>query len=59
MKKPQSFKTAVASKLTKEELKLLKRSQDTIGNIAIIEVPKELSKKAKLLGETLLETKRK
>lgn len=47
------LKEALKGKLTKKELEHLRGSFDVIGDIAIIEIPKEL-KKEKLIGQTLL-----
>lgn len=49
------LKDALAGKLTKKELTHLRGSFDVIGDIAIIEIPKELNKKQKLIGNTLLQ----
>ncbi|MDD5177708.1 MAG: methyltransferase domain-containing protein [Candidatus Nanoarchaeia archaeon] len=50
-----SLKESLKNKLTKKELSLVPRSFDQIGNIAIFsEFPKELKKKEKLIGETLI-----
>ena len=54
MAKPISLKTALADKLTKEELALSRTSYDVVGDIAIIDVPDELLKKKKIIGKTLL-----
>ena len=48
------LKEALKGKLTVKELELLRRSFDIIGDIAILEVPKELKKKEKLIGKTIL-----
>lgn len=48
------LKRALEKKLTKKELNLLKTSFDIVGNIAIIEIPDELEKKEKIIGNTLL-----
>ncbi|MBW3023170.1 class I SAM-dependent methyltransferase family protein [Candidatus Woesearchaeota archaeon] len=53
-KKTGSLKSAVEKKLTDKERKLLKTAYDVVGEIAILEVPKELQKKEKLLAESLL-----
>jgi len=54
--KPASLKEALAGKLTEEELKLAPTSFDIIGDIAILEIPEELSSRRKLIGEVLLST---
>ncbi len=48
------LKQALENKLTKKELSLLVRSFDVVGNISIIEIPKRLEKKEKLIAQTLL-----
>lgn len=49
------LKDALKGKLSAKELNLLRRSFDIIGDIAILEVPNELKKKEKLIGNTILE----
>ncbi|PIN75920.1 hypothetical protein COV18_01935 [Candidatus Woesearchaeota archaeon CG10_big_fil_rev_8_21_14_0_10_37_12] len=49
-----TLKQALAKKLSKKELELIRGSFDVIGTIAIVEIPIDLQKKAKLIGETLL-----
>ncbi|NJL44370.1 MAG: class I SAM-dependent methyltransferase family protein [Nitrosarchaeum sp.] len=52
---PQTdLKGALAKKLTAQELELVKTAYDLVGDIAIIEIEKELQSKAKIIGETLL-----
>ncbi len=51
---PQNLKQALAGKLSKRESEKLRASFDTLGNIAIIEIPKELEKKQKIIGNALL-----
>jgi tRNA (guanine37-N1)-methyltransferase len=53
---PQSLKEALRKKLSEKEFSKLVSSFDTLGNIAIIEIPKELEKKEKLIAKALLET---
>lgn len=53
-KKPISLKDALKGKLTEEELKTLPRAFDTIGDIAIIEIPDELLDKKEIIGNALL-----
>jgi|SRR3989344_1326485 len=48
------LRTALASKLSAEELGSLRASFDVIGSIAIIEILPELIKKEKVIAETLL-----
>ncbi len=50
-----NLKEALQSKLSEEELKHLRTGFDVVGSIAIIEIPKELVKKEKLIAQTLLE----
>ncbi len=49
------FKELLKGKLTEDELKLVRRSFDVIGDIAIVEIPKELENKEKIIGEAILE----
>lgn len=49
-----NLKEALARKLTKNELGLLHRSFDVIGDIAIIDIPKELKRKEKVIANALL-----
>ncbi len=51
---PTTLKQALKNKLTQNELKHLKTAHDTIGNIAILEIDKQLIKKQKLIAYTLL-----
>jgi tRNA (guanine37-N1)-methyltransferase len=53
-KKPRNLKEALKGKLTEKELELLKTSFDSLGNTAIIDIPIELIKKEKLIGNALL-----
>jgi len=50
------LKSSLKNKLNKKELQFVKRSLDVIGNIAILEIPKELEnrKKEKLIAEEVL-----
>lgn len=50
-----NLKELMRKELSKEELKLLKRSFDIIGSIAQIEIPIELENKEKLIAKKLLE----
>jgi len=54
MNKPKNLKEALASILSKEELSILITSFDVVGSIAVIEIPKPLMKKAKLIANALL-----
>jgi tRNA (guanine37-N1)-methyltransferase len=51
---PKNLKEALKGKLTKEEFMFAPKSFDSFGDIAVIEIPKELEKKKKLIGSTLL-----
>jgi tRNA (guanine37-N1)-methyltransferase len=53
-KKPRSLKEALKGKLTKKEFSFLRTSFDTLGNIAILEIPEELHHKEKIIGNALL-----
>ncbi len=53
--KPHSLEDALKGKLTPVERKELITSFDTVGNVAVIEIPDALKKKAKLIGKALLE----
>jgi len=48
------FDLFLKGKLTKRELKKLNTSLDILGEVAIIEIPEELSKKSKLIGKAVL-----
>lgn len=50
----RSLKAELGGVLPEEELALLVTSFDTIGSIAIIEIPEELAHRAQVIGETLL-----
>lgn len=52
--KKLSLKQALKNKLSKREQNHLKTSYDVVGDMAIIEIDDELSKKEKLIGQTLL-----
>ena len=49
-----SLRVNLAKKLTEKEMNVLQTAHDTIGSIAILEVPKGLVKKEKLIANTLL-----
>ncbi|MBI4447798.1 class I SAM-dependent methyltransferase family protein [Candidatus Woesearchaeota archaeon] len=57
--KPTTLKDRLKGKLNDEELKLLPSALDLLGSrekaVAIIEIPKELNKKAKLIAESILQ----
>ena len=52
--KPRNLRDALKGKLSKKEMEKLITSFDSVGNIAVIQVSKELEKKAKVIGEALL-----
>jgi len=54
--KPASLKDALRDKLAEEELSLVPKAFDVIGDIAILEIPQELAAKKKLIAEALLST---
>ncbi|MBN2127267.1 MAG: class I SAM-dependent methyltransferase family protein [Candidatus Diapherotrites archaeon] len=53
-KKPRNLRDALKEKLNEKEMQLLQTSFDSFGNTAVIEIPDELLKKEKLIGEALL-----
>jgi len=56
-KKPRtSLKSSLTRKLSKKDLAFLRTSMDIIGNLAILEIPKELEKKEKLIAKEVLRT---
>jgi len=55
VRKHRKFKDALREFLTPEELSLTKRAFDTIGDIAIIEVPPELEAHEKAIAKALME----
>ena len=56
--RPKNLAELLDGKLSDEELALLPRSYDLIGNIAILEIPDELSRHSKLIGDTFHELHR-
>ncbi len=50
-----SLKELLKGKLTKTELEHLRRAYDTIGTIAVIEIPPELVKKQKIIANTIID----
>jgi tRNA (guanine37-N1)-methyltransferase len=50
-----NLKEALLPKLSAKERPFAPKAFDSFGNVALIEIPKELSKKKKLIGETLIE----
>lgn len=55
IRKAIPFKEALQNVLTEDEMNIAKTAYDTIGNIAIIEVPKELEEKKTAIAKALLE----
>lgn len=53
-----SLEDSLKGKLTPDELKLVVKSFDIIGDIAILEIPKKLEKKEKLIANSLMEVHR-
>lgn len=51
---PQSLKEALKGKLTEAEFGFLVSSFDSVGNVAIIEIPRELEKKERIIANALL-----
>ncbi len=49
-----NLKQALAGKLTEEELKLLPRAFEVVGDIAIFEIPEELDARKKVIAEALV-----
>ncbi len=53
--KPNNLKDALKNKLSEKEFVFAPKAFDSFGNIAVIEIPKELEKKKEIIGKTLLE----
>jgi tRNA (guanine37-N1)-methyltransferase len=51
---PRTLKDALKGKLSKKEMGRLISSFDSVGDIAVIRVPEELERKAKIIGEAVL-----
>lgn len=51
-----NLKEALEGKLTKEEMQFVPRAYDVVGEIAIIQVPPEISKKKKVIAKALQDT---
>jgi tRNA (guanine37-N1)-methyltransferase len=49
-----NLKNSLTAKLKEKDLKFLRKSMDTVGNIAILEIPDELVKKEKLIAQEVL-----
>ncbi|MCX8197024.1 MAG: class I SAM-dependent methyltransferase family protein [Candidatus Micrarchaeota archaeon] len=56
--KPKSLRDALKGKLTESEIRSLVTSFDIVGDIAIIEVPSQLSKKEKLIADAIFKVHR-
>jgi len=54
--KPVTIDQLLNGKLTDKELAMLPRTQEIVGNILILEIPKELKSKEKLIAEAYLKT---
>ena len=52
---PRNLKEALVEKLPKKLQEFAPKAFDSFGNIAVIEIPKELEKKKSLVGKTLLD----
>ncbi|MDD3083459.1 MAG: hypothetical protein PHP82_00360 [Candidatus ainarchaeum sp.] len=55
MQKPRNLKEALKNKLSKKDFAFAPKAFDSFGSIAVIEIPKELEKKKKIICETLLD----
>lgn len=55
-KAPKTWKEALEGKLSKKEMAFVPSSFDSLGNVAIIEVPKDLKGRKRILGKALLES---
>jgi tRNA (guanine37-N1)-methyltransferase len=53
-KRPASLKTVIQKDLSKKELSFLRRAFDTIGSIAVLEIPEELREKEKPIAGAIL-----
>ena len=54
----QSLKEALKGKLSVKQLSMIRRSFDIIGDIAILEIPRELGKNEKLIAQAILQLHR-
>lgn len=54
VKRPGTLKENLSGKLSKEEMDFVKTAHDIIGNIAILEIPKDLEHHETFIAETLL-----
>ncbi|MBR9683829.1 class I SAM-dependent methyltransferase family protein [Candidatus Woesearchaeota archaeon] len=58
IEKPLTLQKLLKNKLTKKQLDLVPSAQEQIGSIMILEMPKELIKKEKLIAQALLQVNR-
>ncbi len=49
-----NLKKNLEKKLSKEEMEIVRRSFDVVGSIAILEIPRELKKKEKIIADEIL-----
>jgi tRNA (guanine37-N1)-methyltransferase len=49
------LKERLAGKLSQKELSLLRRAFDVVGDVAVVEIPRELQKKKKLIAAAVME----
>ncbi len=57
-KKPNSLEEALAGKLKPREIEAVVTSFDLLGELAIVEIPEELERKKKAIGEAVMEVHR-
>ena len=50
-----NLKEYLRKKLSKKELEVLRKSFDVVGDVAILEIPRELAKKQKIIAKAVLE----
>ncbi|HZX20421.1 MAG TPA: class I SAM-dependent methyltransferase family protein [archaeon] len=54
---PKNMKDALSGKLSNEELSLVQSSYDSLGDVAIVEIPEELKGKEKVIGNALMDSR--
>ncbi len=54
--KIKSLREALRNRLSQEELRLVPKSFDIIGDISVLEIPEELGDRKNIIGDALLET---
>jgi len=54
--KPRSLRESLKGRLSPGELNLLPSAFDVVGDIAVLDIPKELSRRRKIIAESLLES---